>query len=129
MEPKFLQLSEVLEIHNDQLTRYGGSQGIGDLGLLESALGTPAATYREIFLHSDVYAMAAAYLFHIVQNHPFVDGNKRVGTVAALVFLALNGYECTASEEKLAQTVPSVANGEIDKTDLTTFFRCWTKAT
>ena len=127
MGPIFLQLSEVLEIHSDQLSRYGGSPGTRDLGLLESALGMPAATYRGVFLHSDIYSMAATYLFHIVQNHPFVDGNKRVGTVAALVFLYLNGYECTAAENELATTVLSVATGEKDKADLAKFFRGKTK--
>ncbi len=127
MEPTFLNLSEVLEIHQDQILRYGGSIEIRDIDLLKSALGTPAATYGRKFLHTDIYEMASAYLFHIVKNHPFVDGNKRTGTVAALVFLALNGYSFNASEFDLTETVLKLANGNIDKTTLTTFIRKWTK--
>ena len=88
---QFLGLQEVLEIHRDQVTRYGGTAGIRDLDLLKSALGMPGATFNGEFLHTDVYEMAAAYLFHLVKNHPFLDGNKRVGAVAALVFLTLHG--------------------------------------
>lgn len=72
MEPKFLSLTEVLDIHQDQLVRYGGGSGIRDIELLKSALGMPAATYGGEYLHTDVYEMAAAYLFHLVKNHPFV---------------------------------------------------------
>nr|MDD5699375.1 type II toxin-antitoxin system death-on-curing family toxin [Victivallaceae bacterium] len=98
MKPEFLSLAEVLEIHQDQLVRYGGEAGIRDLGLLKSAISMPSATYGGEFLHSDIYEMAAAYLFHIVQNHPFLDGNKRTGAVAMLVFLILNGYDFDAPE-------------------------------
>src|SRR5437867_10279787 len=90
MAPTFLSLDEILEIHKDQIARYGGMAGIRDLGLLQSALAQPQATFGSQFLHADLIEMAAAYLFHIVQNHPFIDGNKRVGAVAALVFLQLN---------------------------------------
>ena len=76
MPPVLLTLDEVLEIHRDQLARYGGSQGIRDLGLLQSALAQPPATFGGQFLHADLFETAAAYLLHIVQNHPFVDGNK-----------------------------------------------------
>jgi death-on-curing protein len=123
--PKFLSLAEVLEIHQDQVTRYGGSAGIRDIDLLKSALGMPAATYGGEFLHTDLFEMAAAYLFHLVKNHPFLDGNKRVGAVAALVFLALNGYDFEAPEEDLAEMVLAVARGELDKADVAVFLRRW----
>lgn len=123
MGPTFLSLSEVLEIHQDQIARYGGCPGIRDLDLLKSAVGTPAATYGGEFLHTDVFEMAAAYLFHIVKNHPFVDGNKRTGTVAALVFLELNGRGFHAAEDDLAQAVLGVAGGLMDKAALAEFFR------
>lgn len=126
-ECTFLSLSEVLEIHQDQITRYGGSLGVRDLELLKSALGMPAATFGGKYLHTDIYEMTAAYLFHIVKNHPFIDGNKRVGAVAALVFLALNGYDFTASQEKFADFVLSVAKGELDKADVAVFIRKWAK--
>lgn len=126
MEPTFLSLNEIVEIHEDQITRYGGDSGIRDIGLLKSALGMPSATFSDQFLQTDIYEMGAAYLFHLVQNHPFVDGNKRVGAVAALVFLILNGYEFDAPEEEFAELVMSVARGELDKADVAVFIHRWT---
>ena len=96
MAPVFLNLAEVLEIHRDQIERYGGQAGIRDLGLLQSALAMPAAGFGGRYLHEDLLEMAAVYLFHIARNHPFVDGNKRTGAVAALVFLSLNDIEIVA---------------------------------
>lgn len=127
MEPVFLSLSEVLEIHQDQAARYGGASGIRDIELLKSALGMPSATYGGRFLHTDIHEMAAAYLFHLVKNHPFVGGNKRVGAVAALVFLALNGYDFEASEDDFAEMVPAVARGDLDKADVVVFIRRFTR--
>lgn len=121
----FLGLSEVLEIHQDQVARYGGALGVRDLELLKSALGMPSATFKGEYLHTDIHEMAAAYAFHIVKNHPFVDGNKRVGIVAALVFLALNGYDFNAPQKKLADFVLSLAKGELDKADVAVFIRKW----
>ncbi len=123
MNPVFLSLGEVLEIHRDQIERYGGDPGIRDLGLLQSALAMPAAGFGGRYLHSDLFEMAAAYLFHIVQNHPFVDGNKRTGAVAALVFLSLNDIEIDADEEEFESMVLSVAQGRADKAAVAEFFR------
>ena len=95
MAPVFLTLDEVLEIHRDQIARYGGAQGIRDLGLLQSALAQPAAVFGGQFLHADLFEMAAAYLFHLVQNHPLVDGNKRLGWLATATFLEINGISVT----------------------------------
>ena len=89
--PRFLTLVEVVTILQDQITRYGGEYGIRDMGLLSSAIAVPQATFAGERLHTDLFEMAAAYAFHICQNHPFLDGNKRVGLAAALVFLDLNG--------------------------------------
>ena len=125
MAPKFLSLAEVLAIHKDQIVRYGGASGIRDIELLKSALGMPPATYGGEFLHTDLYEMAAAYLFHLVKNHPFVDGNKRVGVVTALVFLTLNGFDLTAPEDELAEMVLAVARGEMDKAQVAVFIRSW----
>lgn len=125
-EITFLNLSEVLEIHQDQVLRYGGSPGIRDLELLKSALGMPAITFGGEYLHTTIYEMAAAYLFHLVKNHPFIDGNKRVGAVAALVFLALNGFDFTAPQDKFTDFVISVAKGDLDKADVVIFIRKWT---
>lgn len=119
----FLSLAEVLEIHRDQVERYGGKTGIRDLGLLQSAIAMPAAGFGGRYLHDDLFEMAAAYLFHIVRNHPFVDGNKRTGAVAALVFLSLNGVEIQAGEDIFEQTVRAVAEGKMDKSAIAGFFR------
>lgn len=126
MEPHFLSLAEVLEIHQDQIARYGGDPGIRDMGLLKSALGMPSATFCGEFLHTDIFEMAAAYLYHLVKNHPFIDGNKRVGAVAAIVFLALNGHEFDAPEEDFADMVLAVARGELDKAEVAVAIRNWT---
>ena len=97
----FLSLGEIIEIHRDQIERYGGDPGIRDLELLQTAVAMPAAGFGNKYLHSDLYEMAAAYLFHITQNHPFVDGNKRTGAVAAIAFMSLNGIELKATQEEL----------------------------
>jgi len=119
----FLSLAEVLEIHQDQIVRYGGEPGTRDLGLLKSALAMPAATFHGNFLHIDLFEMAAAYLFHLVQNHPFIDGNKRVGAVTAIVFLALNGYEFNAPVGALYKFVIALARGERTKAEAAIFLR------
>ena len=122
-DPVFLTLGEVIEIHRDQIERYGGDPGIRDLGLLQSAMATPVAGFDGRYLHTDLFEMAAAYLFHITQNHPFVDGNKRTGAVASLVFLALNDIEIDADEEEFEKTVIGVAEEKIDKAAVAEFFR------
>ena len=129
MEPVFVSLAEALEIHQDQVARYGGSMGIRNLDLLKSALAMPAVSFGGEFLHTDIFEMTSANLFHIVNNHPFVDGNKRAGTVTALVFLALNGYSFRAKEDDLAEVVLSVAKGELDKAGLAGFIRRWSSKT
>ena len=127
MSPLFLGLEEVLEIHHDQITRYGGTEGIRDLGLLQSALSMPQAGAGNQYFHADLFEMAAAYLFHIVRNHPFVDGNKRTGVTAALVFLEMNGIEIRASDQALVKTVLAVAEGKLHKGALAEFFRRHTR--
>ncbi|MHB8900115.1 MAG: type II toxin-antitoxin system death-on-curing family toxin [Thermoguttaceae bacterium] len=128
MEPTFLTLDEVLAIHGDQIARYGGSDGVRDWGLLQSAIAMPAATFGGQFLHGDLCEMAAACLFHIVQNHPFLDGNKRVGAVAAYVFLALNDLRLTADNNRYGDLVLAVARGEMPKSAVAEFFRANTIA-
>ncbi len=123
LNPIFLSLGEVLEIHRDQIERYGGGPGIRDLGFLQSALAMPAAGFGGRYLHTDLFEMAATYLFHITQNHPFVDGNKRTGAVASLVFLSLNGVDVLAEEEEFEKIVLGVAEGKLDKAALAEFFR------
>ncbi len=127
MSPLFLGLEEVLEIHLDQTTRYGGKEGIRDLGLLQSALAMPQAGANNQYFHADLVEMAAAYLFLILRNHPFVDGNKRTGVTAALVFLEMNGIEIRASDEALVKTVLAVAEGKLARGALAEFFRGHTR--
>lgn len=123
MEPEFLTLSDVLEIHADQLERYGGDDGVRDMSLLESAIAMPMAGFGDQYFHSDIFEMAAAYLFHICRNHPFIDGNKRAGAVAAIVFLDLNGEELDCTEDELEELVLSVAKGEAAKPEIANFLR------
>lgn len=123
MAPDFLGLDEVLAIHEDQIARYGGRRGVRDLGLLESALGMPRSGAAGRWFHPDVFEMAAAYLFHIVKDHPFVDGNKRAGAMAAFVFLAMNGKRLEASNPALERLVRSVAEGRSDKARVADFLR------
>jgi death-on-curing protein len=117
MEPLFLLLDEVLEIHAQQIERYGGSAGIREPTGLESAISTPQATFGGEFLHQTIPAMAAAYLFHLCQNHALIDGNKRVGANAAITFLLLNDWEPTFDETELVDFVLAVASGEMTKQD------------
>ena len=121
--PRFLTIEEVLEIHSDQFRRYGGGQGVRDEGLLRSAVAAPRSSFAGEFLHQDLHEMAAAYLYHITANHPFVDGNKRCGVAAALVFLELNGWELIASQEDLVEAGLGVARGDWDKARVTEFLR------
>lgn len=123
MEPLFLTLEEVLEIHRDEIERHGGTLGVRENGLLESAVATPQSGFGGHYLHGDLYEMAAAYLFHLVQNHPFLDGNKRVGAATALVFLTMNGVETKMTNQVLVDMVLAVAKGKMDKAAIADFFR------
>jgi death-on-curing protein len=114
-EPLFLDVDDVLEIHATQLETYGGSAGLRDRGLLESALAQPQASFGGQLVHDGLFAMAAAYLFHIVSNHPFVDGNKRTGMLAAIVFLDVNGIAIDHPSEDLYELTMGVAEGRIEK--------------
>jgi len=119
----FLTLAEVVEIHRDEIERYGGRPGIRDLALLQLALAMPEASWQGEYLHADLYEMAAAYAFHICRNHPFVDGNKRTALVCALVFLELNGVSLSDPSGWLYKAMMEVAAGRLGKQDLTTILR------
>jgi death on curing protein len=126
MEPTFLTLDEVLEIHAQQIEKYGGSDRLRDAAALESAVATPQATFGGEFLHTSIPAMAAAYQFHLCQNHPFIDGNKRVGANAAITFLLLNDWEPVFREDELVDLVMNVATAALGKPELISVFdsRC-----
>lgn len=121
--PQFLTLDDVLESHAEQIASYGGSEGIRDPGLLMSALAQPEASFGGQYLHSDVFEMAAAYLFYIVQNDPFVDGNKHVGLEAALLFLEINGHSIETTDEALVELVLRTAQGQATKRQIAEFLR------
>lgn len=123
MDPRFLSIDEVLAIHEDQVARYGGSSGLRDEGLLLSALAMPQASFGGQYLHADEFEMAAAYLFHLVMNHPFVDGNKRIGAVSARVFLRLNGWIVTMPEDDAYDLVIAVTARAADKPAIADAFR------
>src|SRR5580658_1693073 len=126
VEPVFLSLDEVLEIHEQQIEQYGGSAGLRDGDGLESAVATPQATFGGEFLHASIPTMAAAYLFHLCQNHAFIDGNKRVGANAAITFLLMNNWEPTFDAEELTDLVLSVASSRLQKPEVVAIFeaRC-----
>jgi len=112
---EFLETQDVLELHELQRARYGGADGVRDMGLLESAVAQPQATFSGEPLHADLFAMAAAYLFHIVRNHPFVDGNKRTGLLSALVFLDINGVSLEHGSADLHAMTMGVAEGRVPR--------------
>ncbi len=120
---KFKWLSrEAIEImHQEQLLEHGGLPGLKDENALEAALARPLnkAAYGE----DDVFALAAAYLYGLTRNHPFSDGNKRTGFLAAYAFLLINGYSFEAEQSVVIAFVLSVAAGEIDEEGVTRFFR------
>lgn len=119
----FLTLAEVVEIHADQIKRYGGSDGVRDMTLLSSAVAMPYASFSGSFLHTDIYEMAAAYAFHICRNHPFIDGNKRTALASALVFLELNGISLLDNKGKLYDAIISLASGHLNKAEIAKILR------
>jgi len=121
MRPLFLTLDEVLSLHAEQIRLFGGSPGIRDVGLLESAIGSVEATFDDVFLHETVFAMAAAYLHGICRNHPFLDGNKRTAAAAALTFLEMNGIEVDTEEDAFYDLVIGVAEGRVSKAAVAVF--------
>jgi death-on-curing protein len=118
-EPVWVDARDALAIHGHLLVRHGGASGVPDEGLLESALARPR---KQVSSH-DIIDMATAYTAGIVQNHPFVDGNKRTGFVVGALFLELNGFDFTASEAEAALAVLELAAGTIDETGFALFLR------
>lgn len=120
--PKFLSLDEVLELHADQISSFGGSPGVRDEGLLESALAQPQATFGGQFLHPTISEQAAAYLYHIAMNHPFIDGNKRTAFAVTDTFLRLNGCALNLTDDGVYDLVMRVARGTMTKEELSAEF-------
>jgi len=118
---KFLTLDEVLAVHHDQISSFGGSYGVRDRGLLESALAQPRATFAGELLHPKIHQQATAYLYHLAMNHPFIDGNKRTAFAATDIFLRLNGYSLNLTNEQVYELVMQVACGQMGKLELANF--------
>ncbi len=119
---RFLTLSEVLFIYEDQIRRYGGSYGVRDLSLLSSAVYVPQSTFEKHYLHKTIPEMAAAYAFHLCNNHAMIDGNKRVALASALVFLDINGFDFNCSEDDIYHIIMETAGGNMSKEELTEKF-------
>ncbi len=118
MNPDFLTVDEVLIIHEDQINRFGGSFGLRDRALLESAIAQSQMSFDGVFVHIDLFQMAAAYLYHLTSNHPFIDGNKRIGLASALVFLEINGIEILRGTNELYELTMRVACGAVNKQEI-----------
>lgn len=118
MSVEFLDVADVMAFHAVQLARYGGLEGVRDAGLLASAVAMPRATFGGEFLHDGVFSMAAAYAFHIAENQPFVDGNKRAALMTALVFLELNGVTVGDPTGRLHGAMIDLSARRLDKAGL-----------
>lgn len=120
---RFLNVQEVINIHDLLIMKYGGLMGLRDLGLLSSAVETPKAQIDRHFLHKTVFDKAAAYLFHICKNHPFLDGNKRTAAAASLVFLEDNKVQLAFKSEAFEELVLNTAKGMTSKKNISSFFK------
>ena len=123
LTPNFIDLEIVLKIHFRQIEKFGGSHGIRDQGLLESALAQPQATFSGELLHQNIYEQAGAYLYHLAMNHPFIDGNKRTAFAVMDTFVRVNGYQLNLSNEDAYELVIQVANHQLDKQKLMSYLK------
>jgi death on curing protein len=115
---RYLSLQEVISLHSLLIAQSGGSSGLRDRGALESAVAQPEASFGGEELYPDLASKAAALGHSLIQNHPFVDGNKRIGHAAMEVFLLLNGHEIDASVDEQEQIIISVASGKVSRIEL-----------
>jgi death on curing protein len=118
-EIEFLPKHIIIYFHQQIISLYGGTLGLRDEGLLDSALEQPRAMFDGSYLHDSLVKMAAAYGFHICNNHPFIDGNKRVALVAMDAFLQKNGFEISSSEKDVYEIMMKLVSGTVTKADLT----------
>ena len=116
--PNFPSRDEVLLLHTDQIATFGGTAGVRDQGLLESALAQPQATFDGELLHPTLADQAAAYLYHLSRNHPFIDGNKRTAFAVMDAFIEVNGYRLILTDDEAYELTMQVAQGQLSKTDL-----------
>ena len=125
---RYLSLGEVLELHRRIIEDTGGSHGLRDLGALESAVGQPRMTFDGEELYPDLPSKAGALGFSLVKNHPFVDGNKRIGHAAMETFLYLNGFELAAEVDEAERTMLALAAGELDRAAFLRWVRRYLRA-
>jgi death-on-curing protein len=119
--PEFLDSVSILRIHERQIQRFGGTLGIRDQGLLESALAQPQVTFGGQLLHASISDQAAAYLYHLALNHPFLDGNKRTAFAAMDTFLRVNGYRLNLTNDDAYELVLRVVQGDLNKEALSEY--------
>ncbi len=119
----YLSREQIEEIHSLQLANYGGSAGCRDAGAIKASIARPAMTFGGEDLYPDIAAKTAALMHSLVMNHPYVDGNKRVGAHAAMLFLRLNGHKAEITPKELEQVTLAVARGDLDVEPLTIWFR------
>ena len=119
----YLSVEQVLHLHEIQIEHFGGAGGLRDRASLESAIARPAATFGGDDLYADLPSKAAALMHSLVMNHPFVDGNKRVGAMAAELFLEINNRRFLASDDDIERMTFGVARGEVDAERLAIWFR------
>ena len=119
----YLSVDQLLALHEAQVEHYGGDAGVRDRGGVEASAARPAMTFGGEDLYPDVPAKAAALLHAIVTRHPFVDGNKRTGLHAALLFIAINGWNHTLAPDEVERVTQTVARGEMDIEPLTIWLR------
>lgn len=120
---RYLTLKEILELHRRIIQQSGGLTGIREVGLLESALAQPLMTFGGEELYPTIVEKASALSFSLIKNHPFLDGNKRIGHAAMETFLVLNGHELDALVDEQEQVILKVASGELGRDSLTDWLR------
>jgi death-on-curing protein len=120
---RYLTLNETLELHRRIIALSGGAPGVLNLGALESALAQPQMTFDENDLYPTIADKTAALGFSLIQSHPFVDGNKRIGHASMEVFLVLNGFEISAPVREQEQLILNVASGALDRVGLSAWLR------
>jgi death on curing protein len=123
MEIAFLTLEDVMALQEELIRHYGGAPGLRDAGLLAAALAMPQAGFGGRYFHEFPHEMGAAYLFHLVRNHAFIDGNKRVALACAILFFKINRVPYSITEEEAVELTLAAAGGKMDKGAVTAFFR------
>lgn len=119
----YLSLEEILLLQKMELNRFGGSHGIRDKRLLISAIGQAELVLFDEPVYKHAYEIAAVYVYHIIKNHPFIDGNKRVGILVAITFLRINGLNVQTNNKELYNLAIDIASSKIDKQTVMKFFK------